>query len=52
MLGTDYPFIPGQIEGADAFISSAVERGALTADQAGAVLHANARAFIEKRGTR
>lgn len=52
MVGTDYPFIPGQIEGARAFIGQALERGALTGDQADAVLHANARAFVEKRSTR
>jgi aminocarboxymuconate-semialdehyde decarboxylase len=52
MLGTDYPFIPGQIEGASAFVDQALKRGALTRDQADAVLHVNARAFIEKRSTR
>jgi aminocarboxymuconate-semialdehyde decarboxylase len=52
MVGTDYPFIPGQLEGAETFIGRALERGALTSDQADAVLHANARAFIDKRSTR
>jgi aminocarboxymuconate-semialdehyde decarboxylase len=52
MVGTDYPFIPGQLEGASTFIGQALERGALTDDQADAILHSNARAFINNRSTR
>jgi aminocarboxymuconate-semialdehyde decarboxylase len=52
MVGTDYPFIPGQLEAATTFIGQALECGALTSREADAVLHTNARAFIENRGAR
>lgn len=49
MLGTDYPFIPGQLDGARSFVGLAQERGAVSEDEAYAVLHDNARAFLTRR---
>jgi aminocarboxymuconate-semialdehyde decarboxylase len=49
MVGTDYPFIPGQLEGARQFIDAAVKAGALKPAEASAVLSANAAAYIAKR---
>lgn len=46
MLGTDYPFIPGQLEGARQFVESAAEVGALDWSQADAVLSGNVHAFL------
>jgi aminocarboxymuconate-semialdehyde decarboxylase len=50
MVGTDYPFIPGQLEGAAQFVAAAVQAGALKPAEATAVLSANATAFITRRG--
>jgi aminocarboxymuconate-semialdehyde decarboxylase len=46
MLGTDYPFIAGQVEGASDFVGSAVADGAITGAQADAILTANALDFL------
>ncbi|MET8427897.1 amidohydrolase family protein [Nocardia sp. NPDC004860] len=48
MLGTDYPFIPGQLEGARDFLAAARAAGALSADTARDILAANGFAFIGK----
>ena len=49
MVGTDYPFIPGQLAGAGQFVAAAVQAGALKPAEAPAVLSANAAAFISRR---
>jgi len=46
MTGTDFPFIPGQLEGARRFVDSAVEIGALDRRQADAILADNVRTFL------
>jgi aminocarboxymuconate-semialdehyde decarboxylase len=49
MVGTDYPFVPGQLEGVRQFVAAAVQAGALKPAEAPAVLSANAAAFISRR---
>jgi aminocarboxymuconate-semialdehyde decarboxylase len=49
MLGTDFPFIPGQIEGAHDFISSATADGVISPVEAEAITTANALDFITRR---
>jgi aminocarboxymuconate-semialdehyde decarboxylase len=49
MAGTDYPFIPGQLEGIRAFVQSALDDDVIDAQQAESVLSVNARTFIDKR---
>lgn len=49
MLGTDYPFIPGQIEGAGEFIRSAVDGQVITETVGQAILASNAVDFLERR---
>jgi aminocarboxymuconate-semialdehyde decarboxylase len=51
MLGTDYPFIAGQLDGARDLLSAAVDDGALSDVQAKAVLTANALDFIHHKGS-
>ncbi|MDH6284166.1 amidohydrolase family protein [Prescottella agglutinans] len=46
VLGTDYPFIPGQLDHARDFIESAHAGGALTASQATGLLDRNAYALL------
>lgn len=46
MVGTDYPFIPGQLEGARALLGDAVDAGALTAAEAKGVLGATMLEFL------
>lgn len=46
MLGTDYPFIPGQIEGARSFLERARALGAVSHAEAEMILHENARTFV------
>lgn len=46
MFGTDYPFIPGQVEGARDFFASAVEQGAVSDVDARAMLGANTCDFV------
>ena len=49
MLGTDYPFIPGQIEGAAEFVRSAVDSQAITQTVGEAILGTNAVDFFERQ---
>ena len=49
MAGTDYPFIPGQLEGVRRFVDAAVQSGALTPAQAPGILSVNTAAFIARR---
>ncbi|XNL82093.1 amidohydrolase family protein [Actinomadura madurae] len=49
MFGSDHPFIPGQLDGARSFVALAQEQGALSRDEAYAVLHENALAFLGHR---
>jgi aminocarboxymuconate-semialdehyde decarboxylase len=53
MLGTDFPFIAGQLEGARHFVQSAAADGVISAEQANSILTANALDFIapKKVGT-
>jgi aminocarboxymuconate-semialdehyde decarboxylase len=46
MVGTDYPFVPGQLEGARAFVESAAGRDIISSAQAAAILGANAHDFL------
>ncbi|OXR41250.1 hypothetical protein B7C42_06648 [Nocardia cerradoensis] len=46
MLGTDYPFIPGQLEGAAGFLRSAQTMAAIDAPTAHAIHAANGSAFL------
>ncbi|PPJ25574.1 amidohydrolase family protein [Nocardia nova] len=47
MLGTDYPFVPGQLEGAADFLASARDIGALDAATARDIHAANGLAFLQ-----
>jgi aminocarboxymuconate-semialdehyde decarboxylase len=47
MFGTDYPFIPGQLEGGREFIRSAIDHG-VDEQHAHAILSANTRRFVDK----
>jgi aminocarboxymuconate-semialdehyde decarboxylase len=49
MFGTDYPFIPGQLEGARDFIRAAVTADVIDEQQGIAILDGNIRAFIGGR---
>ncbi|KQZ75675.1 amidohydrolase family protein [Nocardioides sp. Root151] len=49
VLGTDYPFVAGQLDGARRFLASAVDRGALTGTQAAGVLGGNGRELLRTR---
>ncbi|WP_083859063.1 amidohydrolase family protein [Gordonia aichiensis] len=46
MLGTDYPFVPGQLENHHDFLSDAVTLGALTAPEVEQIRHRNAAQFF------
>ena len=46
LLGTDHPFIPGQLEGAAAFVDAAASSGALTREQARGLHRHNGLAFL------
>jgi aminocarboxymuconate-semialdehyde decarboxylase len=46
MVGTDHPFIAGQLEGQPAQVAEAVAAGILTPEQAGGVLGGNALALV------
>jgi aminocarboxymuconate-semialdehyde decarboxylase len=50
MAGTDYPFIPGQLENARDFVESAAQQDIITSQQARAILSANAHDFISRPG--
>jgi aminocarboxymuconate-semialdehyde decarboxylase len=49
MLGSDFPFMPGQLASAAQFVAEAAELGAFSADAAQAVLGANALAFLQRK---
>lgn len=49
MLGSDFPFMPGQLAAAGQFVAESAELGAFSADAARAVLAANALAFLQRR---
>jgi aminocarboxymuconate-semialdehyde decarboxylase len=53
MVGTDYPFIPGQLENARDFVESAAARDIISTWQAEAMLSVNAHDFINspRRGS-
>ncbi|XVQ09534.1 amidohydrolase family protein [Spirillospora sp. CA-255316] len=46
LVGSDHPFMPGQLEGARDLVAAAVELGGLTADEGQAALGDNARALF------
>lgn len=46
MLGTDYPFVPGQLEGARSFLSAAESFGALGAGEARRIYAENGATFV------
>lgn len=46
VLGTDHPFVAGQLDGARSFLASAVAAGALSAEQADGVLAGNGLALL------
>jgi len=47
LVGSDHPFIPGQLEGARDLVAAAVRLGALSDEQGAGVLNGNARALLE-----
>jgi len=49
MAGTDYPFIPGQLEGVERFVDTAVQSGAVAPAQAPGILSVNTSAFVARR---
>jgi aminocarboxymuconate-semialdehyde decarboxylase len=49
MVGTDHPFIAGQLEGVRALVSAATSCGALDEADRAAILSANGRAFVARR---
>lgn len=49
VLGTDHPFVAGQLEGARDFLAAAVDRGALSDDQAADVLSSNGLDLLRTR---
>jgi aminocarboxymuconate-semialdehyde decarboxylase len=49
MVGTDHPFIAGQLEGVRDLIAAATSRGALSPDEGAAILSGNGRAFLTRR---
>lgn len=49
MLGSDFPFMPGQMEFGPRLVAEAAELGAFSAEDARAVLGANALAFLRRR---
>ena len=49
MLGSDFPFMPGELDKAPGFLAEAVEAGAFSAAEAHAVLATNALEFLRRR---
>lgn len=49
MVGTDYPFIAGLLEGVRDLLAAATSRGALGRDQGAAILSGNGQAFLARR---
>ena len=49
MLGSDFPFMPGQLESAAQFVADGTDLGAFSADAGQAVLGANALEFLRRR---
>lgn len=47
MLGSDFPFMPGQLASAAEFVAESADLGAFSAEAAWAVLGANALAFLQ-----
>lgn len=48
-IGTDHPFIPGQLEGARDLVGAATSGGALSEADGAAILSANGHAFVARR---
>lgn len=48
MVGTDFPFFAGLLEGSHEFVAAAADRGVLTADQADRMLSTNALEFLRR----
>jgi aminocarboxymuconate-semialdehyde decarboxylase len=46
MLGTDHPFVPGQLTGAPKLVRTAAATGVITGDDVEAILSGNARRFL------
>jgi aminocarboxymuconate-semialdehyde decarboxylase len=46
MVGTDHPFVPGQLEGAAAFVEAAASSGAIDREQVRPILASNGLAFL------